>query len=177
MVDPRPQRLRLTPVLVFLPSQGCSDTTSTPVNPDASDATSDSDALVSPGPDASDALGGDVGDSAPWDGPSELLELVQYVDPRIGTGNSGKVAVGAAVPHGWVRLGPDMVNEPLDIAAYRFGATEIEGFTHTQFSGAGGSSTTRWPRGPAATSSSGRRTATALSAGCPTSVTRHKPPG
>lgn len=67
------------------------------------------------------------------------LDLAQWVDPRIGTANSGNVAVGAAVPHGWVRLGPDTVGEGLDIAAYRYGATTIEGFTHTQLSGAGGS--------------------------------------
>ncbi len=69
----------------------------------------------------------------------EPPDLAVFVDPRIGTDGSGNVAVGAAVPHGWVRLGPNTANEALDIAAYRWSATQIEGFTHTQLSGAGGS--------------------------------------
>ena len=117
---------------------------------DSSDTGALTDDLVSLESDvAEDAQTGDVetgdvetGDDVaapPWEGPADLRDLVQYVDPRIGTDNSGNVAVGAAIPHGWVRLGPDTVNEGLDIAAYRWGATLIEGFTHTQLSGAGGS--------------------------------------
>ncbi len=114
------------------PAEGPSDAGGdvTPGSP-ADTAGLEADALDS----ASDAgSSGDTVGAAP-----EPPDLAVFVDPRIGTSNSGNVAVGAAVPHGWVRLGPDTANEALDIAAYRWGATQIEGFTHTQLSGAGGS--------------------------------------
>jgi predicted alpha-1,2-mannosidase len=67
------------------------------------------------------------------------VPLTGFVDPFVGTGGSGNVAAGALVPHGMVRLGPDGLGENGRVTAYRWGDTRMEGFTHTNLQGPGGS--------------------------------------
>ncbi len=66
-------------------------------------------------------------------------DLAALVDPRIGSAGSGNVAVGALVPHGLVRLGPHTATDAGTVAGYDWDSDHIEGFTHTQLHGAGGS--------------------------------------
>ena len=67
--------------------------------------------------------------------PGQSLSLpVQYVDPFIGTENGGNVFLGAAVPFGRVKLGPDCGNNDNN-SGYRYEGN-INGFSHTHVSGA-----------------------------------------
>ncbi len=66
-------------------------------------------------------------------------ELLQYVDPMIGTGGGGNAVPGALVPHGMVKLSPDSQVEAGSIDAYEYDAERIEGFSHTHLEGPGGS--------------------------------------
>lgn len=68
-----------------------------------------------------------------------MRDLTRFVDPRIGTANSGNVTIGAAVPHGWVRAGPHCVGQDGSVVSYRDDSTSIRGFSHTNLSGPGGS--------------------------------------
>lgn len=61
--------------------------------------------------------------------------MVQYPDPFIGSEGGGHVFVGACLPFGMVKLGPDMVGH--SNPGYRHD-TPIEGFSHTHVSGTGG---------------------------------------
>ncbi|MFH1438134.1 MAG: GH92 family glycosyl hydrolase [Pseudomonadota bacterium] len=71
--------------------------------------------------------------------PPEIVDLVRYVDPMIGTQGSGNVIPGALVPHGMVRLSPDTVSGGGSVSAYEYGDTRVRGFSHTHLEGAGGS--------------------------------------
>ena len=62
--------------------------------------------------------------------------LTQFVDPFIGTENGGNVFLGAAVPFGMVKLGPDCGNNDNNSGYYR--NQDINGFSHTHVSGTGG---------------------------------------
>lgn len=62
--------------------------------------------------------------------------LTRYVDPFIGTENGGNVFLGAAVPFGMVKLGPDCGNNDNNSGYYR--DQDINGFSHTHVSGTGG---------------------------------------
>ncbi len=66
-------------------------------------------------------------------------DVVQWVDPMIGTRGSGNVIPGALVPHGVVRLGPDTFGEPGSISVYEHSDPTLEGFVHTALEGPGGS--------------------------------------
>ena len=66
-------------------------------------------------------------------------DLAAYVDPLIGTAGQGNALPGALVPHGMVRVGPDTVNDLGKVEAYDYGSDRIEGFTHTNWQGPGGS--------------------------------------
>ncbi len=76
----------------------------------------------------------------------EVTDPVAYVDPRIGTGGlgfaHGSCFVGAAVPHGLVKLGPDTsgpfgtVNF-LHYSGYYAEDNKIRGFSHVHLHGAG----------------------------------------
>ncbi len=66
-------------------------------------------------------------------------DLAAHVDPFIGTDGSGNVIPGALVPHGMVRLSPDTDGPAGSIAAYHWDDTRIDGFTHTNLEGPGGS--------------------------------------
>ena len=64
--------------------------------------------------------------------------LSEFVDPFIGTENGGNVFLGAAVPFGMVKLGPDCGNNDNNSGYYR--DQNINGFSHTHVSGTGGGS-------------------------------------
>jgi predicted alpha-1,2-mannosidase len=64
--------------------------------------------------------------------------LTAFVDPFIGTENGGNVFLGAAVPFGMVKLGPDCGKNDNNSGYYR--EQNINGFSHTHVSGTGGGS-------------------------------------
>ena len=84
-------------------------------------------------------------DGAPPELP-EVTDTVAYVDPTIGTGGLGfayaSCFVGAVVPHGLVKLGPD-TNGPfgtvnfLHYSGYFAGDDRIRGFSHLHLHGTG----------------------------------------
>ncbi len=71
--------------------------------------------------------------------PEEIVDLVRWVDPMIGSGGSGNVIPGALVPHGMVRVSPDTLSGGSAVGAYHHDDERIEGFTHTHLEGPGGS--------------------------------------
>lgn len=65
-------------------------------------------------------------------------DLVQYVDPWIGSGGHGHVFVGASVPYGMVQLGPSNSYKGWDWSSeYHYSDNVIIGFAHTHLSGTG----------------------------------------
>jgi len=65
-------------------------------------------------------------------------DLLQWVDPRIGTGGHGHCYPGAAVPFGAVQLSPDTFNSGWDwCSGYHVSDSSIMGFSHTHLSGTG----------------------------------------
>jgi predicted alpha-1,2-mannosidase len=65
-------------------------------------------------------------------------QLVQYVDPFIGTGFHGHVFLGANVPFGAVQLGPVNISKGWDwCSGYHYSDSVIIGFAHTHLSGTG----------------------------------------
>ncbi len=91
------------------------------------------------------ACGGDGDDAGP-DEPTEVTDPLAYVDPTIGTGGlgfgHGACFVGAAMPHGLVKLGPD-TSGPFGtvtfqhFSGYWYGDDLIQGFSHVHLHGAG----------------------------------------
>ncbi|MBX3156723.1 MAG: GH92 family glycosyl hydrolase [Deltaproteobacteria bacterium] len=91
-------------------------------------------------------LVGACGDDGPEPIAPEVTDPVVYVDPTIGTGGlgfaHGSCFVGAAVPHGLVKVGPDTsgpfgtVNF-LHYSGYWAGDNFIRGFSHLHLHGAG----------------------------------------
>jgi putative alpha-1,2-mannosidase len=76
----------------------------------------------------------------------EVTDPVALVDPRIGTGGlafaHGSCFVGAAVPHGLVKVGPDTAGpfgtvSFLHYSGYWAGDDRIRGFSHVHLHGAG----------------------------------------
>lgn len=68
------------------------------------------------------------------------VDVLHWVDPRIGTGGHGHCYPGAAVPFGMVQLSPDTYNEGWDwCSGYHISDTSIMGFSHTHLSGTGAS--------------------------------------
>ncbi|TGV04615.1 GH92 family glycosyl hydrolase [Flavivirga rizhaonensis] len=68
----------------------------------------------------------------------DLLNLTQYVDPFIGTGDHGHVFMGANVPFGAVQLGPTQFSQGWDwCSGYHYSDSTIIGFSHTHLSGTG----------------------------------------
>ncbi|MGF1863305.1 GH92 family glycosyl hydrolase [Photobacterium profundum] len=66
------------------------------------------------------------------------LDLVQYVDPMIGTGGLANTYPGATVPHGMVQLSPNNGIGGWDyISGYSYHDDRLVGFSHTQLSGTG----------------------------------------
>ncbi|MDR1717983.1 MAG: GH92 family glycosyl hydrolase [Prevotella sp.] len=69
---------------------------------------------------------------------AELVNLTQYVDPYIGTGDHGHVFVGADVPFGLVQLGPTNFSQGWDwCSGYHITDSTIIGFGHMHLSGTG----------------------------------------
>lgn len=80
---------------------------------------------------------------------SSALNLVQYVDPLIGTAKMGHTYPGATVPFGSIQLSPETDTIPYatngkynkDVykycAGYQYEDKTIVGFSHTHFSGTG----------------------------------------
>lgn len=76
-------------------------------------------------------------------------DLVQYVDPMIGTARMGHTYPGATAPFGMVQLSPDTDTIPYAVngkytgdvykycAGYQYEDPTIVGFSHTHFSGTG----------------------------------------
>lgn len=64
--------------------------------------------------------------------------VLDYVDPRIGTGDHGHVFFGASVPYGMVQLGPTSVMQGWDwTSGYHDSDSTVLGFSHTHLSGTG----------------------------------------
>ncbi|MGI8836752.1 MAG: GH92 family glycosyl hydrolase [Pyrinomonadaceae bacterium] len=69
---------------------------------------------------------------------SAQRELVQYVDPFIGTGGHGHTFPGATMPFGLVQLSPDTRLSGWDgCSGYHYSDNVIYGFSHTHLSGTG----------------------------------------
>ena len=94
------------------------------------------------------ACGGDDGDDGPDPDPPlpEVTDPLPHVDPTIGTGGLGfgygASFVGAAVPHGLVKLGPDTKGPFGTIAFQHFSGyfaedDIVQAFTHLHLHGAG----------------------------------------
>ncbi len=64
----------------------------------------------------------------------QAKEAIDYVDPFIGTGRTGKDFPGATVPFSLVKLSPDQGGG----ISYRYGAKFIQGFSFTHLGGADG---------------------------------------
>ena len=69
---------------------------------------------------------------------SKQKELVDYVDPFIGTNFFGHTFPGASVPYAMVHLSPDVGTEGWTYASgYNYQDNSIIGFSHTHWSGVG----------------------------------------
>ena len=67
-------------------------------------------------------------------------DVLQWADPRIGTGGHGHTFPGASVPFGAMQLSPDTFNEGWDwCSGYHISDASIMGFSHTHLSGTGAS--------------------------------------
>ncbi len=70
--------------------------------------------------------------------PDELDDLLDYVDPFIGTGFHGHTFPGPVMPYGMVQLSPDTRLNGWDASSgYHYGDSTIFGFSHTHLSGTG----------------------------------------
>ena len=68
----------------------------------------------------------------------EQADLLQYVDPFIGTGFHGHTFPGPSLPYGMVQLSPDTKLNGWDASSgYHYGDSTIYGFSHTHLSGTG----------------------------------------
>ena len=65
-------------------------------------------------------------------------DVLQYVDPLIGSGYHGHVFVGANVPFGFVQAGPTSITKRWDwCSGYHESDSTVIGFSHTHLSGTG----------------------------------------
>ena len=65
-------------------------------------------------------------------------DLVQYVNPFVGTAGFGNVYPGAQVPFGGIQISPDTDDYDYDVAAgYKYTKPTIMGFSLTHLSGTG----------------------------------------
>ena len=65
-------------------------------------------------------------------------DLIQYVDPFIGTGFHGHTFPGPSLPRGMVQLSPDTRLNGWDASSgYHYSDSTIYGFSHTHLSGTG----------------------------------------
>jgi len=69
---------------------------------------------------------------------SDQTDLLQHVDPFIGTGFHGHTFPGPSLPYGMVQLSPDTKLNGWDASSgYHYGDSTIYGFSHTHLSGTG----------------------------------------
>ncbi|MCF8228246.1 MAG: GH92 family glycosyl hydrolase [Bacteroidales bacterium] len=69
---------------------------------------------------------------------SRKEEVLDYVDPFIGTGGHGHTFPGATLPFGMVQLSPDTRKDSWDgCSGYHYSDSTIMGFSHTHLSGTG----------------------------------------
>lgn len=69
---------------------------------------------------------------------SQHKDLLNYVDPYIGSGFHGHVFVGTSTPFGMVQLGPSNIYKGWDWSSgYHYSDSIIIGFAHTHLSGTG----------------------------------------
>lgn len=81
---------------------------------------------------SSDSFPGEV------DSPLSDENLIQYVDPFIGTGFHGHTFPGPSLPRGMVQLSPDTRLNGWDASSgYHYSDSTIYGFSHTHLSGTG----------------------------------------
>ncbi|MEE3097155.1 MAG: glycoside hydrolase family 92 protein, partial [Bacteroidota bacterium] len=65
-------------------------------------------------------------------------DILNFVDPFIGTGFHGHTFPGPTLPFGMVQVGPDTRIEGWDgCSGYHYSDTIIYGFSHTHLSGTG----------------------------------------
>jgi putative alpha-1,2-mannosidase len=65
-------------------------------------------------------------------------QLIDYVNPFIGTGGHGHTYPGATMPFGMMQLSPDTRLDGWDgCSGYHYSDNEIFGFSHTHLSGTG----------------------------------------
>ncbi len=65
-------------------------------------------------------------------------DILDYVDPLIGSGGHGHVTVSASVPFGFVQLGPTSVPQDWDwCSGYHRSDSTVIGFPHTHLNGTG----------------------------------------
>ncbi len=70
--------------------------------------------------------------------PLTATNLIQYVDPYIGSDYHGHVFVGTSVPFGMVQLGPNNIYKGWDwCSGYHYSDSIVIGFSHTHLSGTG----------------------------------------
>jgi predicted alpha-1,2-mannosidase len=70
--------------------------------------------------------------------PQQKVNILEYVDPFIGTGFHGHTFPGAVVPHGRVQLSPDTHMFGWEASSgYHYEDTTLYGFSHTHLSGTG----------------------------------------
>jgi len=69
---------------------------------------------------------------------NDTENLIQFVDPYIGSGGHGHVFVGASVPFGGIQAGPSNFYKGWDwCSAYHYSDSIVKGFTHLHLSGTG----------------------------------------
>lgn len=69
---------------------------------------------------------------------NQILDLVQYVDPMIGTDGHGHTYPGPSLPFGLVQVSPDNGVAGWDwCSGYHYSSDTIVGFSHTHLSGTG----------------------------------------
>lgn len=69
---------------------------------------------------------------------AHAADVLQYVDPLIGSGGHGHVTVSASVPFGFVQLGPTSIPQEWDwCSGYNRSDSTVIGFPHTHLSGTG----------------------------------------
>ncbi len=71
-------------------------------------------------------------------GDNNKEDILQYVDPFIGTGFHGHTFPGPTLPFGMVQLSPDTHMDGWDASSgYHYDDSTIYGFSHTHLSGTG----------------------------------------
>ncbi len=69
---------------------------------------------------------------------TQQVDLLEYVDPLIGSGYHGHVFVGANVPFGFVQLGPSNITQGWDwCSGYHISDSTLVGYAHHHLSGTG----------------------------------------